>query len=113
MSSVLLVTGAQVSVISNEYLREIFPHIDNYQVNELLDEPDSLRVQWVNKTDIPFSKYAKYTLVNLCTGKGENKCHLDVSFLITTDQISNPSLIFNAIKRIAQTTDYKLPIKLF
>ena len=39
--------------------------------------------------------------------------HLDVSFLITTDQISNSILEFNAIKHIAQTADDKLLIKLF
>ena len=110
LSSVLLDTGAQVSVINDKYLRENFPHVDEYHVNELLDEPDSLRVQWGNQTGIPFSKY---TVINLCIGEGEDKYHLDVPFLITTDQISNPILGFNAIKHIAQTTDDKLLIKLF
>ena len=45
--------------------------------------------------------------------EGEDKCHLDAPFLITTDQISNPILGFNAIKHISQTTDDKLLIKLF
>ena len=110
LSSVLLDTGAQVSVISEKYLRENLPHVDEYLVNELLDEQDSLRVQWGNQTDIPFSKY---TVVNLCIGEGENKCHLDVPFLITTVQISNSVLAFNAIKHIAQTTDDKLLIESF
>ena len=91
-------------------MRKNFPHVDEYPVNELLDKPDSLRVQWDNQTDIPFSKY---TVVNLCIGEEEDKCHLDVPFLITTDQISNPILGFNAIKHVAQTTDDKLLIKLF
>ena len=52
-------------------------------------------------------------MINLCIGEGEDKYHLDVSFLITTDQISNPILGFNAIKHMAQTTDDKLLIKLF
>ena len=108
--SVLLDTGTQVSVINDKYLRKNFPHIDEYPVNELLDEPDSLRVQWGNQTYIPFSKY---TVVHLCIGEGKDKCHLDVPFLITTDQINNPILGFNAIKHIAQTTDDKLLIKLF
>ena len=84
LSSVLLDTGAQVSVISDIYLRQNFPHVDGYPVNELLNEPDYLRVYWRNHTDIPF---CKYTVVNLCTGEGKTKCHLDVPFLITTDQI--------------------------
>ena len=109
LSSVLLDTGAQVSVINDKYLRENFPHVAEYHVNELLDEPDSLRVQWGNQTDIPFSKY---TVTNLCIGEGEDKYHLDVPFLITADQISNPILGFNTIKHIAQTTDDKLLIKL-
>ena len=91
-------------------MRENFPHVDEYPVNELLDEPDSLRIQWGNQTDIPFSKY---TIVNLCLGEGEDKCLLDFPFLITTEQISNPIVGFNAIKHIAQTTDDKLLTKLF
>ena len=45
LPSVLLDTGAQVSVINDKYLRENFPHVDENPINELLDEPDSLRVQ--------------------------------------------------------------------
>ena len=89
LSSVLLDTGAHVSVINDKYLRENFPHVDEYPVNELLDEPDSLKILWGNQTDIPFHKY---TVVNVCIVEREDKCHLDVPFLITTDQISNPIL---------------------
>ena len=110
LSSALVDTVAKVSVISDKYLRENFPHVDEYPVNELLDEPDSLRVQWGNQTDIPLSKY---TVVSLCIGEREDKCHLDVPFLITTDQIRNPILGFNAIDPIAQTNDDELLIKLF
>ena len=74
-------------------------------------EPHSLRVQWANQTDIPFSKYA---VVNLYIGKGKDNCNLDSPFLITTEQISNPIPRFNAIKHVAQTTDDTLLlIKLF
>ena len=52
-------------------------------------------------------------MVNLCIGEGEDRCHLDVPFLIKTAQISNPILGFNAIKHIAHITDDKLLIKLF
>ena len=52
-------------------------------------------------------------MASLCIGEEEDKCHLDVPFLITTDQISNPILGLNAIKHIAQTTDEKLLIKIF
>ena len=53
--SVLLNIDAQVSVISDKYLGENIPHVDEYPVNELLDETDFLRVQWWNQTDIPFN----------------------------------------------------------
>ena len=52
-------------------------------------------------------------MVILCISEREDKCHLDVPVLITTDQISNPILGFNATKYIGQTTDDKLLIKLF
>ena len=45
LSLVLLDTGTQVSLISDKYLRENFLHVDEYPVDELLDEPGSLRVQ--------------------------------------------------------------------
>ena len=57
--------------------------------------------------------FSKYTVVNLCNGEEEDKCHLNIPFLITIDQISNPILGFNGIKHIAQTTDDKLLLKLF
>ena len=76
--------------------------MSEYPVKELLDEPDSLRVQWGNQTDIPFSKYA---VLNLCIGEREDKCHPYVPFFVTTDQINNSIL--------AQTTDDKLLMKLF
>ena len=63
-----------------------------------------------NQTGMPFGKYP---VVTLCIEAGEDKCHLDVPFMITADQISNFILGFNAIKHIAQTTDDKLLIKLF
>ena len=52
-------------------------------------------------------------MANLCNGKGEDKCHLNVPFLITINQISNLIFGFNGIKHIAQTTDDKLLLKLF
>ena len=62
LSSVLLNTGAQVSVISDKHLRENFPHVDKYPVNKLLDEPDSLRVHWENQTD-------RHTFQQIYSGK--------------------------------------------
>ena len=58
LSLVLLNTGAKFSITSDKYLRENFPHVDEYTVNELLDEPDSLREQWRNQTDILFRIYS-------------------------------------------------------
>ena len=62
---------------------------------------------------IHYISYLIYTVVNLCIGEGKDKCNLDVPFLITADKISNPNLGFSAIKRIVQTTDDKLLMKLF
>ena len=67
LSSVLLDTGAQVSVIRDKCLRQNFPHVGKYTVNELLDKPDSWSVQW-GKSDRPFSKY---TVASLCIGEGD------------------------------------------
>ena len=82
LSSVLLNTTVRVPGISDKYLRENFHYADEYPINTLLDRPDLSRVQWGNQTDILFSKY---TIVSFSIWEGEDKCHLDVPFLITTN----------------------------
>ena len=49
LSSVLFDAGALGPLISGKCLRKNFPHVDEYPVNELLDEPGSLRAQYGNQ----------------------------------------------------------------
>ena len=45
-ASVLLYTGAQVSIISEDYVQQNHPDAEIKHISHILDEPDSMRVQW-------------------------------------------------------------------
>ena len=53
-AKVLLDTGAQVSIVNQQYLEEMYPSMKIRQLDEILDDGDSLRVQWGNSTEISF-----------------------------------------------------------
>ena len=54
VTQVLLVTGAQVSLLSHKWLESNLPGAKILEVGELLDPCDRLRVQWDNQTEISF-----------------------------------------------------------
>lgn len=97
-SKVLLDTGAQVSIIGKDYLRI---HMENQQpqnISDLLDNADSLRVQWGDSSDIPFEGWIP---LKVALGEGSCSREIEVPFLVTSDKLSNPILGFNAIKIIS------------
>lgn len=54
-ASVLLDKGAQVSIISENYMQLNHPDAEIKHNSYILNELDSMRVQWGNKADIPFN----------------------------------------------------------
>ena len=51
-ASALLGTGAQVSIISEDYMQQNHPDAEIKHISHILDKPDSMRVQWGNQADI-------------------------------------------------------------
>ena len=95
---VLLDTGAQVSILSNRDLRKEIRSAKLQPMSSILDSDDSLRVQWGNHVDIPFSGWVN---LNVTIGEGETKSSVEVPFLVTTEELERPILGFNAIKILA------------
>ena len=56
-ASVLLNTGTQVSIISEDYMQHNYPDSEIKHISHMLDNPDSMRVQWENQVHIPFNSF--------------------------------------------------------
>lgn len=100
---VLLDTGAQVSLIDQENLRQISPDTEIKPISDILDDEDSLRVQWGNSNNIPYIGWVDLA-VTLCGAQDEigRDLSVQVPFLVTTEHINNPLLGFNAVKLLSE-----------
>ena len=92
-------------------MQQNHPDAEIKHISHILDEPDSMRVQWGNQADIPFNSF---TVMKLNVGDEGVHCHVDVPFLITTDHIHHPIVGFNAIRHIAkESSDVNFLNRLF
>ena len=76
-ASILLNTGAQLSIISQDYMHQNHPDAEIKRISHILDEPDSMRVQRGNNADIPFNSF---TVMQLNIGDEAVSCHVEVPF---------------------------------
>ena len=53
-STLLLDSGAQASIINIEEFVKNFPDVKIQHISSILDDCDSIRVQWGDDQDIPF-----------------------------------------------------------
>ena len=74
---VLLDTGAQVSIISEDYVQQNHSDSEIKHISHILDEPDSMSVQWGNNADIPLNSF---TVMQLNIGDEGVSYHVDVPF---------------------------------
>ena len=109
-TSVLLDTGAQVSIVSKKFILENFINAEITAISEILDEYDSLRVQWGNNSKILF---AGFTILKLQTGDGTVGSKVDVPFLVATDHLQHLIVGFNVVKVIAESQPEYSLIKMF
>ena len=92
-------------------MQQNHPAAEIKHISHILDQPDSMRVQWGNNADIPFNSF---TAMQLNVGDEGVSYHVDVAFLITTDHIHHPILGLNAIRHIAKdSSDVNFLNKLF
>ena len=94
---VLLDTGSQVSIISEDYVQQNHLDTEIKHISHVPDEPDSVRVPWGNNADIPFNSF---TVMQLNVGDEGVSCHVDVPFLFTSDHIHHSVVGFNTIRHI-------------
>ena len=99
VQTLLLDSGAQVSMMSKQHLDSHYPDTTVKSMNDILDDCDSFRVQWGNTSDIPFCGWVD---INVSVPGSDSKDEIKVPFLITTDVIDHPILGFNAIKILIQ-----------
>ena len=97
VTSLLLDTGAQVSIIDIEDLKNYHSNTVVRSLDEILDDCDSFRVQWGNTADIPFTGWGDMIVT---IGEESNWGSEHVPFLVTTEKLQQPILGFNAIKVI-------------
>ena len=110
-TSVLLDTGSQVSIISEDYLQQNHLDTEIKHISHVPDEPDSVRVPWGNNADIPFNSF---TVMQLNVGDEGVSCHVDVPFLFTSDHIHHSVVGFNTIRHISkESSDVNFFNKLF
>ena len=93
-ASVLLDTGAQVSIVE-KYLLENLINAEIKAISETLGGHDSLRMQWGNNSKIPFAGFA---ILQLQVGDGKVGSKVDVPFLEATDHLQHPIVGFNVVK---------------
>ena len=96
---VLWDTGAQVSIMTNDFLKSQFPDVQKRDISELLDSP--LEINAANGTAIPYIGWAELEFKLLPSGGGETK--ILVPFLITSEDLNCPILGYNVIKEIVNS----------
>ena len=91
---VLWDTGAQVSIMTNDFLNAKFPDVKKRDISELLDSP--LEINAANGTAIPYTGWAELEFRLLSSGREETT--VMVPFLITSEELNYPIVGYNVIK---------------
>ena len=92
-------TGVNISIISKEYVNNLFQNVVIKNLLDILNDADKLQVRWGNQEVLPYEGYVELE-VSLDNGTPANK--ILVSFLITPERLHYPILGTNAIENISQ-----------
>jgi len=97
---VLWDTGAQVSVISKDFVQSTFPNMEIRPVTELIDTPLDLKA--ANGTSFPFVGWVAidFELSDVC-----NSCSVTTPFLVAQNPLDLPIVGFNVIEEIVKNFD--------
>ena len=79
-SAVLLDTGAQVSIVSKQFVDVNFPSLQVKEIRELLGQNDKLKLAAANETSIPYTGW-----IDICLTFGneqQKSTEISVSFLV-------------------------------
>ncbi|KAL0199247.1 hypothetical protein M9458_007787, partial [Cirrhinus mrigala] len=96
--SMLLDTGAQVSIIDQDWRKKYLPTHDVRPLSEIVGPSAGLEVFAINGEAIPFSGWVEAT-VSL-PGHNGNRYSIQVPFLVSQLQLERPLLGFNVISEL-------------
>ena len=68
-------------------------------ISSILDDCDTIRIQWGDDQDIPFEGWVD---MKVKIGQNDRSTEINVHFLVTRQKINNTILGFNAIKHLLQ-----------
>ena len=89
-------TGAQVSLLSTQWLQENFPTVKIKDVKELIDVYPGLDLTAVNGSRVPFNGW---TSLNLTFGED---VHLEVPFLVMEGHMDQALIGYNVIETVVK-----------
>ena len=98
---VLWDTGAQVSIVSEDFLKSQLSVVQIMDIEQLLGADGSISLQAANGTDIPYCGWVEIG-VRLTN---ENEAEITVPFLVTTENIEQPIIGFNVIELMVKNTE--------
>ena len=91
-------TGANVSIISKDYINKLFPDIIIHSISEMLSDADKLQVRWGNQDVLPYEGFVEVDVA--LDGNKDNA--VSVPFLLTPDTLQYPILGTNAINHLSK-----------
>ena len=92
-------TGANINIISKEYVYDLFPNVVIKNLHDILSDTDKLLVRWGNQEILPYEGYVELE-ASLDNDTPANE--ILVPFLITPERLHYPILGTNAIEHISQ-----------
>eukprot|EP00794_Sanderia_malayensis_P006740 gene6740-7500_t len=101
--TVLLDTGAQVSIISNSVLHDVFPDTKISDVSNILGVSQTLDLTTANGSDLPYVGFV--TLVFALPGASTDT--IQVPFLVTEHDMENVIVGFNVVEELV--TQHRTP----
>ena len=92
-------TGANINIISKEYVYDLFPNVVIKNLHDILSDTDKLLVRWGNQEILPYEGYVELE-ASLDNDTPANE--ILVPFLITPERSHYPILGTNAIEHISK-----------
>ena len=93
-------TGAQVSIVSKDWVAQNLPTAERREINELLDK--GLDLKAANGSEIPYEGWIE---VSFKLATSDDKHGMSVPFLISTDPLDHPIVGYNVIEEIVKNPD--------
>ena len=91
-------TGAQVSIVSKDWIAENLPTAECRQMDELLND-NGLDLKAANGTEIPYEGWIE---VSFKLATSDDKHGMSVPFLVSKDTVDHPIVGYNVVEEIVK-----------